>query len=113
MFHSSYLFVFSFSGAFTLGSRVYLHYMRAQNFDAQIYQWKVTGKDYQNDSSPSLIIRDLDIAVLYHGYLLYSIHSVGNGAPSEFIRFQTMYNRECDFLEYSIENLISLNSGTK
>ena len=42
----------------------------------------------------SMYISDLAVGVVYKGYLLHSVVGIGNGAPSEFIKFKTFIKRK-------------------
>ena len=53
-----------------------------------------TGIDVVNDTK-TMVVPFLETAILYEGYLLYSVYGIGNGAPSERFRFQTSFDRKC------------------
>lgn len=70
--------------------RVYFFYTEVSKLHDGITDWKIEGT---NHSSSEMEISNLETAVLYEGYLLYSFKGIGNGIPSKKITFKTHFNR--------------------
>ena len=77
--------------------RVYLYYQlsSAVASSQNLYEWNIRGVEMNRSMVNSLVVSDLEIAISYDAYLLYSLVGVGNGAPSKKLNFQTRYQRKC------------------
>ena len=64
------------------------------------------GNDTTNNTN-TMFVPFLNTAVLYEGYLLYSLYGVGNGPPSERFRFRTAYDRKNLYLLFLIREASS------
>ena len=83
-----------------------MYFQRVSLLTNSFFKWQVTGvranATFKNNTMMNrnstkmmaMMIRDLEIAIPYEGYMMYAMEGVGNGAPSKRFRFRTKYNRK-------------------
>lgn len=75
----------------------YLYYVEVERGLSDHIDWKIRGKEAElsiNATKHSMIVQDLEVGVLYEGYLLKSYFGIGNGAPSDNFKFRTKPTRK-------------------